>query len=125
MLHRLGRAVGIIIGDVIYLPAVDAAAVVDRLYISENSPADEPDRRGRPAERKNSPDLYLRWRYSRRSAANADDPSANSISAKAGLKNLSIASSPYEQRSARPRRGRDPANRGRCSAVFFAISVLF
>src|SRR5713226_3146704 len=51
------------------------------------------------------------------SAANADDPSANSISAKAGVKYLSIASSPYEQRSAYPRRGRDPANRGRYSAV--------
>ena len=65
MLHRLGWAVGIIIGDVVYLPAVDAATIVDRLNVSENSPADEPDRRGGSAERKNAADLYLRWRYSR------------------------------------------------------------
>ncbi len=34
MLHRLGWAVGIIIGDVVYLPAIDAAAIVDRLNVT-------------------------------------------------------------------------------------------
>jgi hypothetical protein len=94
MLHRFGRAVSIVIGDVIYFPAVYAAAVVDRLDITKNSSADDSVRRGRAAERKDPPTLISDGVTPGASAANAGDPSDNSISAKAGLKILNMTSLP-------------------------------
>ena len=119
MLHRLGWAVGVIIGDVVYLPAVDAAAIVNRLDVSENPRPTSPIDEAGPLNGKIPPIFISDGVTPGGSAANAVDPSANSISAKVGLKYLSTVSSPCLQRSARPRRGRDPANRDRCSAVFF------
>jgi len=38
------RTIGIIVCNVIYLSAINAAAIVDRLDVGENSPADEANR---------------------------------------------------------------------------------
>jgi hypothetical protein len=45
--------------DVVYFTPVNPAAVVDGLNVGEDSPADESDGRGRPAERKYAADLDL------------------------------------------------------------------
>src|SRR6266851_643296 len=59
MFYRLRRAIGVIVSDVVYFTPVNAAAVVDGLNVGEDSPADESDGRGRPAERKYAADLDL------------------------------------------------------------------
>src|SRR6266436_6023184 len=59
MFYRLRRAIGVVISDVVYFAPVNPAAVVDGLNVGEDSPADESDGRGRPAERKDAADLHL------------------------------------------------------------------
>lgn len=65
VLDSLRRAVGIVIGDEIYLAAVDAAAVVDLIDISDQPLAGVAERRGRSAEREGGPDLDLGGRDAR------------------------------------------------------------
>ena len=59
LLHRLRRAVGVVIGDEVDLAAVDAAIVVDHAEIGAHRLADDAVGRGRPAVRHDVADLDL------------------------------------------------------------------
>jgi hypothetical protein len=60
MFDSLRGAVGIVIRDVVDLAPVDATAIVNGLDIGKDAPANQADRRGWPAEGKNS--AYLDFR---------------------------------------------------------------
>src|SRR5438874_13283633 len=66
LLHRLGRAVSIVVGDEIDLAAVDAASIVDRIDIGDQSLPGIAERRRGTAKRERSPHFHFGTRDARR-----------------------------------------------------------
>src|SRR5437773_2092081 len=66
LLHRLGRTVSIVIGDEVYLSAVDAAALVDRTDIGNQTLSGVAERRRGAAEWEGRSYRYLGFCDARR-----------------------------------------------------------